>query len=125
MTVRTDKDDIYSWEKEHADTWPSRKVDVTIIEAGERLGVKTIITNPPLICMFAEESDIRCLHKLTLANVLLTTPDGRGNGIGNQISIQIPPLVEISLKKKQAIVLAKGEGVSWTRRRNQRKRWLT
>ncbi|KAL6796334.1 hypothetical protein GGI42DRAFT_97897 [Trichoderma sp. SZMC 28013] len=88
VTVRTDKDDIYSWEKEHADTWPSRKVDVTIIEAGERLGVKTIITNPPLIY-------------------------GRGNGIGNQISIQIPPLVEISLKKKQAIVLAKGEGL-WT-----------
>ncbi|KAL6835646.1 hypothetical protein J3E69DRAFT_352165 [Trichoderma sp. SZMC 28015] len=88
VTIRTDKDDNYEWEKNNADTWPSRKVDVTIIEAGERFGVKTIITNPPLIY-------------------------GRGNGIGNQRSIQIPALVEISLKKQQAIVLDKGEGL-WT-----------
>lgn len=58
MTIRTDKDDNYEWEKNNADVWPSRKVDVTIIEAGERFGVKTIITNPPLICMFTNESDI-------------------------------------------------------------------
>ncbi|QYS92704.1 Epimerase domain-containing protein [Trichoderma simmonsii] len=87
-TSITDKDDNYTWEKNNADAWPSRKVDVTIIEAGERLGVKTIIINPPLIY-------------------------GQGNGIGNQRSIQIPVLVEISLKKQQAIVLGKGEGL-WT-----------
>ncbi|KAL7916792.1 hypothetical protein GGI35DRAFT_474051 [Trichoderma velutinum] len=88
VTIRTDKDENYVWERDNADAWPSRKVDVTIIEAGERLGVKIIITNPPLIY-------------------------GRGNGIGNQRSIQIPALVEISLKKQQAIVLGKGEGL-WT-----------
>lgn len=71
MTLRTDMDDNYAWEKNNADAWPSRKVDVTIIEAGERFGVKTIIINPPLICMFAGQLDIRCLHKFTLANMLL------------------------------------------------------
>lgn len=62
--------------------------------------------------MFNDGLDIRLLHESTLANIFFITLDGQGNGIGNQRSIQIPALVEISLKKQQAIVLDKGEGVS-------------
>ena len=50
LQVRSDKEDIFSWEKENAEAWIIRKVDVAITEAGLRLGVKTAIVNPPLIC---------------------------------------------------------------------------
>jgi hypothetical protein len=50
LTVRSDDDDIYTWEKERADDWVLRKVDVAVTELGVRLGVKTAIVHPPLIC---------------------------------------------------------------------------
>jgi hypothetical protein len=50
LTIRSDEDEIYSWEKETAEDWILRKVDVAITDAGEHLGVKTAIINPPLIC---------------------------------------------------------------------------
>ncbi|KAM0251652.1 hypothetical protein ACHAQJ_008112 [Trichoderma viride] len=88
LKVRTDKDDNYQWEKDNAEAYSARKVNVTITDAGERLGVKTVIINPPLIY-------------------------GPGTGPGNQKSIQIPALIDISLHEKQAVVLGKGEGL-WT-----------
>jgi hypothetical protein len=51
VKVRTDKEDNYKWERENAEAWITRKVDVSITDAGEQLGVKTIIINPPLICV--------------------------------------------------------------------------
>ena len=52
LDVRSDMDDIFSWEKDHQEDWILRKVDVTISEIGSRLGVKTYIVTPPLICEF-------------------------------------------------------------------------
>jgi hypothetical protein len=48
--IRTDKDPNYEWERDNSEAWITRKVDVSITDAGERLGVDTIIVNPPLIC---------------------------------------------------------------------------
>ncbi|RFU79624.1 nadp-binding [Trichoderma arundinaceum] len=86
LKIRTDKDNIYEWERDNSEAWITRKVDVTIIDAGERLDVKTVIVNPPLIY-------------------------GQGTGPGNQRSIQIPALVGISLHEKEPVVLGKGEGL--------------
>ncbi|KAK4069196.1 hypothetical protein Trihar35433_5775 [Trichoderma harzianum] len=86
IKIRTDKDDNYGWEKEHSKAWITRKVDVTITDAGERLGVNTVIVNPPLIY-------------------------GQGTGFGNRRSIQIPALVGVSLHEKEAVVLGSGEGL--------------
>ncbi|KIV84582.1 hypothetical protein PV11_00355 [Exophiala sideris] len=88
LEVRGDKDDNFSWEKENAETWIIRKVDVAITEAGIRLGVKTAIVNPPLIY-------------------------GTGEGPINQRSLQVPTLIKMSLGFKQAIVLGEGSGI-WT-----------
>ncbi|KAI1618833.1 hypothetical protein EDD36DRAFT_492214 [Exophiala viscosa] len=88
LEVRSDKDDIFSWEKEHAETWIIRKVDVAITEAGVRLGVKTAIVNPPLIY-------------------------GTGAGPINQRSLQVPTLIKMSLGFEQPIVLGEGSGI-WT-----------
>ncbi|KAL6901253.1 hypothetical protein GGI43DRAFT_383590 [Trichoderma evansii] len=49
IKIRTDKDDNYQWEKDNSEGWITRKVDVAITNAGERLGVNTVIVNPPLI----------------------------------------------------------------------------
>jgi nucleoside-diphosphate-sugar epimerase len=88
LSVRSDEDDIYSWESETADKWILRKVDVAITDAGERLNVKTVIVNPPLIY-------------------------GTGTGPVNQRSLQVPALVKLALHAKHALVLGKGEGL-WT-----------
>jgi hypothetical protein len=48
--VRTDKDDIFGWEKSNADGWVTRSVDIAVIEAGEKFNVQTVIINPPIIC---------------------------------------------------------------------------
>jgi hypothetical protein len=50
LTVRSDEDDIYTWEKAKKDDWILRDVDVAVTDLGGRLGVKTVIVCPPLIC---------------------------------------------------------------------------
>ncbi|KUJ11031.1 NAD(P)-binding protein [Mollisia scopiformis] len=88
LGIRTDKDDIFSWEKETQDDWLLRKVDIGITEAGLRFGVKTYIVNPPIIY-------------------------GIGNGPIHKQSLQIPALINLSLGFKQAVVLGDGHGI-WT-----------
>ncbi|KAF9762312.1 hypothetical protein IL306_003459 [Fusarium sp. DS 682] len=84
--TRSDEDDIFSWEKENAKGWVTRAVDVAVIEAGEKFGVRTVIVNPPIIY-------------------------GKGKGPLHQTSIQIPALIKVSLHFKQAVVLGDGHGV--------------
>jgi hypothetical protein len=52
LTIHSDEDDIYGWEKQTADAWILRKIDVAITDLGEQLDVKTAVINPPLICKF-------------------------------------------------------------------------
>ena len=52
VVVRVDTDDIYSWEKNDANGWINREVNAAVIDAGEKHGVQTIITNPPIICQY-------------------------------------------------------------------------
>ncbi|KAI0131837.1 NAD dependent epimerase/dehydratase family protein [Xylariales sp. AK1849] len=82
----SDQDDVYAIEKEHADDWITCKVDVAVIDAGERLGVKTAIVNSPLIY-------------------------GTGSGPVHKRSIQIPALIRVGLQQGQAIVLGEGRGI--------------
>ncbi|KAH7173127.1 uncharacterized protein B0J16DRAFT_389014 [Fusarium flagelliforme] len=84
--VRSDEDGIFGWEKENAEGWITRAVDVAAINAGEEFDVRTAIVNPPIIY-------------------------GKGTGPPHQTSIQIPALIKVSLHFKQAVVVGDGQGV--------------
>ncbi|KAH7230453.1 uncharacterized protein BKA55DRAFT_696386 [Fusarium redolens] len=76
----SDKDDVYAYEKmrEGIEPYHQRTADVTVFELGEELGVKTYIICSPLIY-------------------------GRGTGLFNKSSIQIPTIVRAALDKGRAI----------------------
>ncbi|KAF9765364.1 hypothetical protein IL306_002377 [Fusarium sp. DS 682] len=84
----SDKDDIYAYEKmrEAIEPYHQQTSDVTVFEMGEKLGVKTHIVCSPLIY-------------------------GRGIGLFNKSSIQIPTLVRAALERGQAIYAGDGVGV--------------
>lgn len=82
-------------------------MDVAITDAGESLGVKTCIINPPLICKFIS---LDSSSKLFMPVDII---DGTGKGPFNQTSIQVPALIKLSLSAKQALVLGEGRGVSF------------
>ncbi|KAF4332903.1 NAD dependent epimerase dehydratase family [Fusarium beomiforme] len=86
--VFSDKDDVYAYEKmrESIEPYHQRTADVTVFEMGEELGVKTHIICSPLIY-------------------------GRGIGLFNKSSIQIPTLVRAALERGQAIYAGDGMGV--------------
>ncbi|KAF5693087.1 NAD dependent epimerase dehydratase [Fusarium denticulatum] len=86
--VFSDKDDIYSYEKmrESIEPYHQRTADVTVFELGEELGVKTHIICSPLIY-------------------------GRGTGLFNKSSIQIPTMVRAALERGRAIYAGEGLGV--------------
>ncbi|KFZ19993.1 hypothetical protein V501_00362 [Pseudogymnoascus sp. VKM F-4519 (FW-2642)] len=84
--IYSDLDDIYSYEKNHREIYSQRVVDLAVVETGEKLGVTTFIIVPPTIY-------------------------GKGNGFFSTISQQVPNLTRLAIKKGQAFVLGKGEGI--------------
>jgi nucleoside-diphosphate-sugar epimerase len=86
--VFSDKDDVYTYEKmrESIEPYHQRTADVTVFELGEDLGVKTYIICSPLIY-------------------------GRGTGLFNKSSIQIPTMVRAALERGRAMYAGDGLGV--------------
>jgi len=84
--VYSDKSDIYSYEKNHPDTYNQRVTDVSVVDTGEAEGVKTYIIIPPTI-------------------------HGRGTGLFNTLSNQVPNLTRLAIKKGQAAVIGEGKGI--------------
>ncbi|TVY42566.1 hypothetical protein LSUB1_G001216 [Lachnellula subtilissima] len=90
-SIHSDVDeDIYEFEKTHPETLsPVRNVDLRVVELGERHGVKTYIVVPPLIF-------------------------GPGTGLFTLGSGQVHQMMQLALKKKQAVMLGSGSGI-WNR----------
>jgi nucleoside-diphosphate-sugar epimerase len=86
--VFSDKDDIYEYEKyrEGIETYHQRTADVAVFELGAETGVSTYIICSPLIY-------------------------GRGTGLFNKSSIQIPILIKSALARGEAIYAGNGLGV--------------
>ncbi|KLP14450.1 NAD dependent epimerase/dehydratase family protein [Fusarium fujikuroi] len=86
--VFSDKDDVYAYEKmrERIEPYHQRTADVTVFELGEELGVKTYIICSPLIY-------------------------GRGTGLFNKSSIQIPTMVRAALERGRAMYAGDGLGI--------------
>ncbi|KAF5540411.1 NAD dependent epimerase dehydratase family [Fusarium napiforme] len=86
--VFSDKDDVYTYEKmrESIEPYHQRTADVAVFELGEKLGVKTYIICSPLIY-------------------------GRGKGLFNKSSIQIPTMVRAALERGRAMYAGDGLGV--------------
>ncbi|TVY27422.1 hypothetical protein LHYA1_G004183 [Lachnellula hyalina] len=83
-------EDIYEFEKTHPETLsPVRNVDLRVVELGERHGVQTYIVIPPLIF-------------------------GPGTGLFTLGSGQVHQIMQLALKKKQAVMLGSGSGI-WNR----------
>ncbi len=85
--VFSDEEDIYSYEKMRNEKQPyaQRQTDLSVIETGLKVGVKTYIIMSPLIY-------------------------GIGTGHFNQQSIQIPTLIRAALTTKRAEVIGHGKG---------------
>jgi nucleoside-diphosphate-sugar epimerase len=86
--VFSDKDDIYEYEKyrEGIETYHQRAADVAVFELGAETGVLTYIICSPLIY-------------------------GRGTGLFNKSSIQIPILIKSALARGEAIYASDGLAV--------------
>lgn len=86
--VFSDKDNIYEYEKyrEGIETYHQRTADVAVFELGAETGVSTYIICSPLIY-------------------------GRGTGLFNKSSIQIPILIRSALVRGEAIYAGNGLGV--------------
>ncbi|CAG7563067.1 unnamed protein product [Fusarium equiseti] len=84
----SDKDDIYAYEKfrEEKEQYDQRTSDVAVFETGAGIGVETYIICSPLIY-------------------------GRGTGLFNKSSIQIPVMIRAALARGQAIYAGDGLGV--------------
>ncbi|RFN49801.1 nad dependent epimerase dehydratase family protein [Fusarium flagelliforme] len=84
----SDKDDIYAYEKfrEEKEQYDQRTSDVVVFETGADIGVETYIICSPLIY-------------------------GRGTGLFNKSSIQIPVMIRAALARGQAIYAGDGLGV--------------
>ncbi|KAJ5411383.1 uncharacterized protein N7487_005742 [Penicillium crustosum] len=78
-------DDIYAYEKGRG-PYGQRITDIVVIETGEKLNVPTYIVVPPTIY-------------------------GEGSGPVATISQQVPNLAREAIKRKQAIVIGKGDGI--------------
>ncbi|KAH7236401.1 hypothetical protein BKA59DRAFT_426846 [Fusarium tricinctum] len=86
--VFSDKDNMYEYEKyrEGIETYHQRTADVAVFELGAETGVSTYIICSPLIY-------------------------GRGTGLFNKSSIQIPILIKSALVRGEAIYAGNGLGV--------------
>lgn len=86
--VFSDKDDIYEYKKyrEGIETYHQRTADVAVFELGVEIGVSTHIICSPLIY-------------------------GRGTGLFNKASIQIPILIKSALVRGEAIYAGNGLGI--------------
>jgi nucleoside-diphosphate-sugar epimerase len=86
--VFSDKDDVYAYEKfrEEKEQYKQRTGDVVVFETGVDIGVETYIICSPLIY-------------------------GRGTGLFNKSSIQIPILIRSALGRGEAIYAGDGLGV--------------
>lgn len=84
--VFSDKDNIYSYQKEREakQVYPQRTTDIAVVETGLATGVKTHIIMSPTIY-------------------------GLGTGSFNRLSIQIPTIIRGSIKNKEVGVVGEGK----------------
>ncbi|KAF4190006.1 hypothetical protein CNMCM7927_005816 [Aspergillus lentulus] len=81
-----EKDDVYAMEKNHPERYGQRVTDVTVVETGLSLGVKTYIVVPPTIY-------------------------GKGSGPFATLSQQVPNLARLARKRGHAAVIESGAGI--------------
>lgn len=81
------RDDVYGYERMRNDLRPyhQRTTELGIIDRSLELGVRTVVVMPPLVF-------------------------GRGKGLFNRVSVQIPVYVEAALRRDQAVVVGEGSG---------------
>ncbi|CAP93764.1 hypothetical protein NUH16_004210 [Penicillium rubens] len=81
-----EKDNIFEMEKNHPERYGQRVTDVTVVETGLRLGVKTYIVVPPTIY-------------------------GQGDGPFATLSQQVPNFARLTRKRGFAVVIESGKGI--------------
>jgi nucleoside-diphosphate-sugar epimerase len=81
------RDDVYGYERmrEALRAYHQRSTELGVIDTSLELGVRTVVVMPPLVF-------------------------GKGRGLFNQVSVQIPVYVEAALKRGQAVVVGDGSG---------------
>jgi nucleoside-diphosphate-sugar epimerase len=81
------RDDVYEYERMRNALRPyhQRTTELGVIEKSLELGIKTLVMMPPLVF-------------------------GKGKGLFNRVSVQIPIYVEAALKHGQAVVIGDGKG---------------
>lgn len=81
------KDDVYEYERMRNGLRPyhQRTTELGVIDKSLELGIKTLVMMPPLVF-------------------------GRGEGLFNRVSVQIPIYVEAALKQGQAVMIGDGKG---------------
>lgn len=82
------RDDVYAYEKEREARQPylQRTAELAVVDAGLKLGVRTLVVMSPTIY-------------------------GRGAGLFNTTSIQIPTYIRSVLDRGRGVVVGEGEGV--------------
>jgi nucleoside-diphosphate-sugar epimerase len=81
------RDDVYEYERMRNALRPyhQRTTELDVIDRSLELGVRTVVIMPPLVF-------------------------GRGKGLFNRVSVQIPVYVEAALQRGQAVVVGDGSG---------------
>lgn len=81
------RDDVYEYERMRNALRPyhQRTTELGVIDRSLELGVRTVVVMPPLVF-------------------------GRGKGLFNKVSVQIPVYVEAALRRGQAVVVGEGSG---------------
>jgi nucleoside-diphosphate-sugar epimerase len=81
------RDDVYEYERMRDALRPyhQRTTELGVVDRSLELGIRTIVVMPPLVF-------------------------GRGKGLFNRMSVQIPVYVEAALKHGQAVVVGEGSG---------------
>lgn len=81
------RDDVYEYERMRNALRPyhQRTTELGVIDRSLELGVRTVVVMPPLVF-------------------------GKGKGLFNRVSVQIPVYVEAALRRGQAVVVGEGGG---------------
>lgn len=98
-----EKDNIFAMEKGNPERYGQRVTDVTVVETGKNLGVKTYIVVPPTICKLTESSqNWKPFSRLA---------DGKGSGPFATLSQQVPNLARLARRRGFVAVIESGRGV--------------
>jgi hypothetical protein len=92
-----DTDNVYDLERQSRETYIVREVDAFVIEQSKKAGVTSFLIFPPTL----RKLHLLLYHQFQFWKYTDRIQDGRGSGTWNQLSPQIPALIQASINYKQ------------------------